>query len=170
MQENLEKSTQMLDSILCTQGGAEEQFVDSLPEMVGAEDLQIEPDVTIEPVPVPEGGKTKLEPLIRVRSASALQITSSPPLIKSERLSPPPPPLLLLNSGPQQLLSDPVDALEPTDLSNKKPENLTCVPEIDFIKEEINDAASDYSNSSDPDRLEVDMSQVIINSILCRQS
>lgn len=49
---------------------------------------------------------------------------------------------------------------QPADLSNKKPENLTCVPEIDFIKEEVNDNASDYSNSSDPERLEVDMSQV----------
>ncbi|EFA09251.2 GATAd [Tribolium castaneum] len=48
---------------------------------------------------------------------------------------------------------------QPADLSNKKPENLTCVPEIDFIKEEVNDNASDYSNSSDPERLEVDMSQ-----------
>lgn len=48
---------------------------------------------------------------------------------------------------------------EPADLSNKKPENVTCVPEIEFIKEEVNDAASDYSNSSDPERLEVDMSQ-----------
>ncbi|GJQ82222.1 GATAd [Trypoxylus dichotomus] len=49
--------------------------------------------------------------------------------------------------------------MEPADLSNKKPEKVTCVPEIEFIKEEINDAASDYSNSSDPERLEVDMSQ-----------
>lgn len=52
--------------------------------------------------------------------------------------------------------------MEPADLSNKKPEKLTCVPEIEFIKEEINDAASDYSNSSDPERLEVDMSQVSV--------
>ncbi|XP_063903899.1 uncharacterized protein LOC135123301 isoform X2 [Zophobas morio] len=48
---------------------------------------------------------------------------------------------------------------QPADLSNKKPESLTCVPEIDFIKEEANDNASEYSNSSDPERLEVDMSQ-----------
>ncbi|CAH0564092.1 unnamed protein product [Brassicogethes aeneus] len=51
-------------------------------------------------------------------------------------------------------------AVKPEDLSQKpKPENLTCVPEIDFIKEEINDNVSEYSNSSDPERLEVDMSQ-----------
>lgn len=50
--------------------------------------------------------------------------------------------------------------VEPADLSNKKPENVTCVPEIDFIKEDIDDCVSDCSNSSDPDRLEVDMSQV----------
>lgn len=56
--------------------------------------------------------------------------------------------------------------LEPADLSNRRPENLTCVPEIGFIKEEINDAASDYSNSSDPERLEVDMSQVMFFNIL----
>ncbi|RZC27658.1 GATA domain containing protein [Asbolus verrucosus] len=48
---------------------------------------------------------------------------------------------------------------QPADLSSKKPENVTCVPEIDFIKEEANDNASEYSNSSDPERLEVDMSQ-----------
>lgn len=54
----------------------------------------------------------------------------------------------------------PPSPAEPADLSNKKPENVTCVPEIDFIKEEINDAVSECSNSSDPDRLEVDMSQV----------
>ncbi|KAF2903400.1 hypothetical protein ILUMI_02778 [Ignelater luminosus] len=53
----------------------------------------------------------------------------------------------------------PPSPTEPADLSSKKPENVTCVPEIDFIKEEVNDAASDYSNSSDPERLEVDMSQ-----------
>lgn len=56
----------------------------------------------------------------------------------------------------------PASPAEPADLSNKKPENVTCVPEIDFMKEEINDAASECSNSSDPDRLEVDMSQVQI--------
>lgn len=49
---------------------------------------------------------------------------------------------------------------EPADLSNKKPENVTCVPEIECFSEEINEAASECSNSSDPDRLEVDMSQV----------
>lgn len=48
---------------------------------------------------------------------------------------------------------------EPADLSNKKPENVTCVPEIECFRDEINDVASEYSNSSDPDRLEVDMSQ-----------
>lgn len=51
---------------------------------------------------------------------------------------------------------------EPADLSNKKPENVTCVPEIECFSEEINDVASEYSNSSDPDRLEVDMSQVCL--------
>lgn len=56
----------------------------------------------------------------------------------------------------------PASSAEPADLSNKKPENVTCVPEIDFMKEDMNDAASECSNSSDPDRLEVDMSQVMI--------
>ncbi|XP_044758561.1 GATA-binding factor 6-B isoform X2 [Coccinella septempunctata] len=45
---------------------------------------------------------------------------------------------------------------QPADLS-KKAENVTCVPEIGYIKEDDN--ASEYSNSSDPERLEVDMSQ-----------
>lgn len=54
---------------------------------------------------------------------------------------------------------------EPADLSNKKPENVTCMPEIECFSEEINDAASEYSNSSDPDRLEVDMSQVSVRFI-----
>lgn len=50
---------------------------------------------------------------------------------------------------------------EPADLSNKKPENVTCMPEIECFSEEIvNDITSECSNSSDPDRLEVDMSQV----------
>ncbi|XP_018334804.1 nitrogen regulatory protein areA-like isoform X2 [Agrilus planipennis] len=48
---------------------------------------------------------------------------------------------------------------EPADLSSKKPERLTCVPEIDFMKEDMEDDASEDSNSSDPERLEVDMSQ-----------
>lgn len=38
-------------------------------------------------------------------------------------------------------------------------ETLTCVPEINYIKEEA-DAVSLSSISSDPDRLEVDISQV----------
>ncbi|KAK9881294.1 hypothetical protein WA026_015416 [Henosepilachna vigintioctopunctata] len=49
-----------------------------------------------------------------------------------------------------------VNSDQPADLS-KKTENVTCVPEIDYVKED--DAASVDSNSSDPERLEVDMSQ-----------
>ncbi|KAL3272448.1 hypothetical protein HHI36_013928 [Cryptolaemus montrouzieri] len=48
------------------------------------------------------------------------------------------------------------DVDQPADLS-KKTESVTCMPEIDFIKDEDN--VSEYSNSSDPERLEVDMSQ-----------
>lgn len=44
--------------------------------------------------------------------------------------------------------------------SPNRPINLTCIPEIDFIKEEM-DGASECSNSSDPDRLEVDMTRGI---------
>ncbi|XP_060522369.1 uncharacterized protein LOC132699587 [Cylas formicarius] len=47
---------------------------------------------------------------------------------------------------------------EPADLSNKRAENLTCVPEFDYVRDDT-DAHSISSNSSDPDRLEVDMSQ-----------
>lgn len=51
--------------------------------------------------------------------------------------------------------------LQPADLSNKKPESVTCMPEIECFSEEIvNDVGSECSNSSDPERLEVDMSQV----------
>lgn len=56
-------------------------------------------------------------------------------------------------------LDCPVAPTEPADLSNKRPENLTCMPEIDYIKDE-GDTASVSSASSDPERLEVDMSQV----------
>lgn len=45
---------------------------------------------------------------------------------------------------------------QPADLS-KKAENVTCMPEIDYIKDDDN--VSECSNSSDPERLEVDMSQ-----------
>ncbi|XP_019881580.1 uncharacterized protein LOC109609350 isoform X3 [Aethina tumida] len=84
-------------------------------------------------------------PLIKIRSESALkypdmepQVTCTPVVRQDQREEPP---------------------TEPADLSKPKPENLTCVPEIDFIKEEIADNQSECSNSSDPERLEVDMSQ-----------
>lgn len=83
------------------------------------------------------------------------------PLVHNFSTRPSVPTSPLVNMGP-------ASPTEPADLSNKKPENVTCVPEIDFIKEEIDDAASDYSNSSDPDRLEVDMSQVYYKNLLCR--
>lgn len=60
--------------------------------------------------------------------------------------------------------------LEPADLSRKsipqQAENVTCIPEIEFINDndDDDDAGTDnmsvYSNSSDPERLEVDMSQM----------
>lgn len=195
-QENLEKSTLMLESLLSRRINSEEKLKDVLPEIIKQEEIQIEPDVTIEPIS--DIKMPKHEPLIRVKSASSLQITatsSSPTTINNvsdnnktkndndiyctERGTPPPPLILITHSKRNDLscgspnsysqststlplIPSPSETLEPTDLSNKKPENLTCVPEIDFIKEEINDGASDYSNSSDPERLEVDMSQVIL--------
>jgi hypothetical protein len=77
----------------------------------------------------------------------------------SEPTGVPPSPSMAPNLGESPMKIDPCPN-QPADLSNKKPENVTCVPEIDFIKEEANDNASEYSNSSDPERLEVDMSQV----------
>lgn len=57
----------------------------------------------------------------------------------------------------------PSDADTGVDLS-KPPETLTCMPEIhhysNLKRGESMDALSDYSNSSDPERLEVDMSRV----------
>jgi hypothetical protein len=76
----------------------------------------------------------------------------------SEPTGVPPSPSMAPNLGESPMKIDPCPN-QPADLSNKKPENVTCVPEIDFIKEEANDNASEYSNSSDPERLEVDMSQ-----------
>ncbi|XP_074040849.1 uncharacterized protein isoform X1 [Leptinotarsa decemlineata] len=98
------------------------------------------------------------EPLIKVKPPSALQYIFDSP-------SPAVPPAstvlghdMFMDLGNK--LVDEVSSVEPTDLSNKRTENVTCVPEIDYIKEE-GDAVSVSSNSSDPERLEVDMSQAI---------
>lgn len=53
---------------------------------------------------------------------------------------------------------------QPADLS-KKSENVTCVPLIENFND---DNVSEYSNSSDPERLEVDMSQVCSNELLVK--
>lgn len=224
----MQKSTLMLESLLSRNGNTieVEKFKEYIlpPDARLKEeemDIKIEPDVTIEPIRVPDllntMPKPPQEPLIRVKSTSSLLITNNTNStsnnstiintnnstidnnkikLEMERRrgeSSPPPPLVILNHLQKQnnndlnrggspndnysntqstsllsssilpLIPNPSDdsSLEPTDLSNKKPENLTCVPEIEnFIKEEMNDAASDYSNSSDPERLEVDMSQV----------
>ncbi|KAF5271226.1 hypothetical protein FQA39_LY08233 [Lamprigera yunnana] len=126
--------------------------------------------------------KPLMDPLTRLKNDSAIQIT---PIINLESKSVTILPADHVNSdvnfsnNEQSLSIEPVglnnspihikrelplpllSPSEPADLSSKKPENVTCVPEIEFIKEEVNDAASDYSNSSDPERLEVDMSQGI---------
>ncbi|KAJ8916129.1 hypothetical protein NQ315_004496 [Exocentrus adspersus] len=97
------------------------------------------------------------EPLIKVKPPSVLQysVDETPPAIV--------PPRILKQDvtdflDRQTEVEGRITPTEPADLSNKRPENVTCVPEIDFIKEE-NDNVSVYSNSSDPERLEVDMSQ-----------
>ncbi|XP_018566390.1 uncharacterized protein LOC108907268 isoform X2 [Anoplophora glabripennis] len=97
------------------------------------------------------------EPLIKVKPPSLLQysveeqpVVVAPPRILNQDVA------NFLDRQPEA--EGRISPVEPADLSNKRPENLTCVPEIDFIKEE-NDNASVYSNSSDPERLEVDMSQ-----------
>lgn len=97
------------------------------------------------------------EPLIKVKPPSVLQYNLEeqpvvvPPRILNQDVT------NFLDRQPEE--EGRISPVEPADLSNKRPENVTCVPEIDFIKEE-NDNASVYSNSSDPERLEVDMSQV----------
>lgn len=94
---------------------------------------------------------------------------------------------------PRGALQEEDDLLEPADLSRKQPENVTCIPELTFIKTHdsdeddddynddydaddmdfdkdnerviqvqdylMDDGASMCSSSSDPERLEVDMSR-----------
>lgn len=111
-----------------------------------------EPALIIQPVK----DKPEQYSLIRLKSESGIQITPiiprTPPILPADHVA--------VNTDNEESCG-----LEPSDLSSRKPENVTCVPEIDFIKEEVNDAASDYSNSSDPERLEVDMSQVCNRSV-----
>ncbi|CAH1968918.1 unnamed protein product [Acanthoscelides obtectus] len=117
------------------------------------------PELTIEaipekrsPVSIPDNKVP--EPFIRVNPTiyppENLQNTVGPPPLAQLRLPDyvPRPEVVKVQADPDE---------QPADLSNKRPENLTCMPEIDFIIDE--DTASVYSNSSDPDRLEVDMSQ-----------
>ncbi|KAJ8926506.1 hypothetical protein NQ314_021108 [Rhamnusium bicolor] len=102
------------------------------------------------------------EPLIKIKPPNALQYPLEEQLLTPVAPATP----KILNQDVAGFVDKEEDlegrispAEEPADLSNKRPENLTCVPEIDFIKEEA-DNVSVYSNSSDPERLEVDMSQV----------
>ncbi|CAH1101194.1 unnamed protein product [Psylliodes chrysocephalus] len=109
----------------------------------------------------------KPEPIIKVLPTSKLHYNTYDGSSTSEDQ------LRILNQEPSSILNQDFthyvksDSLsvehftptEPTDLSNKKMETLTCVPEINYIKEEA-DAVSLSSISSDPDRLEVDISQV----------
>lgn len=137
--------------------------------------IKIEPDVTIEPVPAfstspqaplqtnQEAGKSgSLKPEI----VFLVDEEASSP-VQNHRQYDHPTEMDVYEDNEEEVYSLDLslpqakdEEMEPADLSNKKPEKVTCVPEIEFIKEEINDAASDYSNSSDPERLEVDMSQV----------
>lgn len=130
----------------------------------------LSPNVEVKSEPPHEEYQTEPQALIKVKNESHLRgspkRSDSPPRkLEMHQFNPAfsePPlgkgsPHLYIQHSPS--LNRPTTPEEPADLSSKKPENLTCVPELEFIKEEINDAASDYSNSSDPDRLEVDMSQ-----------
>lgn len=120
--------------------------------IVPKEEVQDPPplELTIEPTQ---------EPLIKVKPTSILQYSEN-------ELGPEsglPPPRILNQDITNFLRGNPLDGrispTEPADLSSKKPESLTCMPEIDYIKDE-GDNVSVFSNSSDPERLEVDMSQV----------
>lgn len=102
-----------------------------------------------------------IEPLIKVRPTSVLRYSPGDLPIGGAIL---PPPKILKDDIASFVETSKVELwefnpMEPADLSNKKPENVTCMPEIDYIKDET-DNMSVYSNSSDPERLEVDMSQV----------
>lgn len=157
-----------------------------LPTSINTE-VKIEPDLTIEAIPMtrspsqndnisnqptsqvpcvedlssPQDAKP-IEPLIKVRPASSLQyspvdlpivnavVTPSPKILNQDMTN-------FVEKATPELWD--LNPMEPADLSNKKPENLTCMPEIEYIKDET-DNMSVYSNSSDPERLEVDMSQV----------
>lgn len=156
-----------------------------LPTSINTE-VKIEPDLTIEAIPLtrspsqidnisnlptsqgssvedlsfPQDAKP-IEPLIKVRPACSLQYSPADlPIVNSVIPAP-----KILNQDMTNFLEKPkaepwdLNPMEPADLSNKKPENLTCMPEIEYIKDET-DNMSVYSNSSDPERLEVDMSQV----------
>ncbi|XP_057670556.1 uncharacterized protein LOC130902427 isoform X1 [Diorhabda carinulata] len=97
------------------------------------------------------------EPLIKVKPPSALHYTPESSNVEISNI-----PRIISQDFSRFVDNDKSDntsSIEPTDLSNKKTEKLTCVPEISYIKEEA-DAVSLSSNSSDPERLEVDMSQV----------
>lgn len=164
-----------------------------LPTSISSE-IKIEPDLTIEAIPIrrnsptgndnipnrptsqgsyvedfslsPQDNKSLAEPLIKVRPASALQY--SPYELPSNKIVAPTPKILnqyvvkYVDKSKSEQWD--VNPMEPADLSNKNPENVTCMPEIDYIKDET-DNMSVYSNSSDPERLEVDMSQVNYQNI-----
>lgn len=111
-----------------------------------------------------------IEPFIKVRSPSILQYSHEELPASNKILSPP---KILNQDVTTTHLQESVtthwdtNSMEPADLSNKKPENLTCMPEIDYIKDDDADNMSVYSNSSDPERLEVDMSQVNTKIVFC---
>lgn len=161
-----------------------------LPTSINTE-IKIEPDLTIEAIPmkhIPENDNITnqptskssvhenlsvspqdskpVDPLIKIRPASSLQYF--PPELPTSTPTIPVP--KILNQDVTSFLEKPkaepwdLNSMEPADLSNKKPENLTCMPEIEYIKDET-DNMSVYSNSSDPERLEVDMSQVCVFKI-----
>ncbi|XP_022900329.1 transcription factor GATA-5 isoform X2 [Onthophagus taurus] len=132
-QEQLKKSITMLESILALKTTS----------------LKQEPEITIEPIEIIQQTSQLIPELTQSIQQQYLVIDGTLDLSQSADR---------FGGSREGSVTPP---LEPADLSNKKPENVTCVPEIDFIKEEVNDAASDYSNSSDPERLEVDMSQAV---------
>ncbi|XP_017769920.1 PREDICTED: uncharacterized protein LOC108557777 isoform X2 [Nicrophorus vespilloides] len=118
-------------------------------------------------------GRLKVEPELQREEPVKIKVKSDADLLARRSGSPmtsiQEPTVLPYNIIQTRFIADnlpphsisPSSPIEPADLSSRKPENVTCVPELpDFIKDET-DAASDYSNSSDPERLEVDMSQGI---------
>ncbi|CAH1154419.1 unnamed protein product [Phaedon cochleariae] len=81
------------------------------------------------------------ETLLKVKSACELQYSNTSNLVQPQRI---------LNQDALLPYGDKMAASEPTDLSNKRTENVTCVPEIEYLKEDTDTIPEEFSNSTTP--------------------